>query len=649
MIRRAISILIALAGAAVLFAWWQRGSEPVSTLSSPQIAVVDAPAPAGPVSDGPVEPPPDEGDTATVPDTGEPPPDTAEEPTEPSLPSQALAGWTPTRVDFDQSDRNAVVALMQRADAALARGDLYSPAGDNAVDLFFSVLDAAPENSRARAGLDRVLELLGRQVDAALTAGDYPRAADTLPVLEQFKADAPVTIRARNTLEAAQAQLDLMRRADRALERNRLDRGRRSAATYLREVLTVEPDNQAALDRLAAVQRRLVEQALSVGEVGDFEEADTWLDRAAAIDPDAEDLIAEGRSTLARQRSQGASALFDQAHRELDQGAVDTAEALLDQALAISSDAPGIGALRDRIRNARLYGGRSEGERFRDAFADGGSGPTMVVMPVGSFLMGSPDGETGRRNNEGPQFRVRIDYGFALGETEITVAQFRRFVDATGHRTRAERARRSTIYDDGSGSMRERRGINWRHGEYGDDADDNSPVVHIAWEDATEYVAWLAQGTGKPYRLPSEAEFEYALRAGTSTRYPWGDQPPAQPMANVSTHGDRSPARRTWSNAFAGTGDGWFGIAPVRSFPANGFGLYDLEGNVGEWVEDCWHSSYLRAPADGQAWVNPGCTQRVVRGASWASGPEQVRSAYRLNVAADTTNPRVGFRVALTF
>lgn len=647
MIRRVISLLIALAGAAVLFGWWQRGNEPPPALPSPETAIVESEAPTAVATaeDGAGEVASEAGDVAK----GEPVADVVEEPVEPAMPTQAaVAGWTPTLVEFDHSDRNAVIALLQRADAAMTRGNLFTPAGENAVDLYFTVLDAAPDNSRARAGLDRTLEAITRQVESALTGGDYPRAADALPVLQQLKGDAASTLRARDTLDEAGESLELMRRADRAMERNRLDQGRRSAVAYLGQVLDEEPDNRAALDRLAEIQRRLIEQALVNGEKGEFAEAEALLERAETVDPEADDVLAEARSGLAQQRTQNASSLFDQAHRELDQGEVAKAEALLDQALAISSDAPGIGALRDRIRNARIYGGRSEGERFSDVLDIGGNGPSMVVIPVGSFLMGSPDGESGRRNNEGPQFRVRIDHGLALAESEITVAQFRRFVETTNYRTRAEQARRSTIYDDGSGSMRERRGITWRHGEYGDTADDRNPVVHVAWEDAAAYAAWLAQSTSKPYRLPSEAEFEYALRAGTTTRYPWGDGAPSRPMANVSTQGDQSPAQRTWSNAFAGPSDGWFGIAPVRSFPANPFGLYDLEGNVGEWVEDCWHSSYLRAPADGRAWVNPGCSQRVVRGASWASGPEQVRSAYRLNVAADTSNPRVGFRVALS-
>jgi formylglycine-generating enzyme required for sulfatase activity len=379
---------------------------------------------------------------------------------------------------------------------------------------------------------------------------------------------------------------------------------------------------------------------------GEFEAADGLLERAAAVDPEALQALTDARAAVAAARNQAAASLLRDAHGRLDQGSADDGEALLEQALAIAPEITGAGLVRERVRNVRLYGGRAEGEVFQDPLDAGGEGPAMVVIQVGSFLMGSPDDESDRRANEGPQFRVRFDRGFALAQAEVTVAQYRRFVEATGHRTRAERSRASTIYDERSGSMRERGGIDWRNDETGGEAADTHPVIHVAWSDAEAYARWLAQSSGLAYRLPSEAEFEYALRAGSAGRYPCGDGAPDRPLANVSTAGDRSPQRRQWSNAFPGDTDGHFGIAPVRSFPANAFAVHDLDGNVSEWTEDCWHSTYSRAPSDGRAWVNPGCSRRVVRGASWASGPEQVRSAYRLNIAADNTSPRVGFRVA---
>lgn len=638
MIRRVLSIVIGLIGAAVLYQWWQRGHEPPPPTMPPPATVL---AQVGLDDDGPLpwsahaEP-----DAVSVEDAVEAP--------EPPVPS-APAGWTPTLVEFDRDQRNAPIVLLQRADAALEQGRLYEPRGQSAIDLYYTVLDAAPGNARAREGMERAQRQLLAKAEAALLEGDYPAVLPVLSVLEQVRPDMPELAAIQQRMEAARPLRLALERSVRAVERGRLDQGARNAVGYLRQVLDAEPDNAAARARLAEVQQRLVDMALDAGGQGDFAQAEALLDRAQAVDPDALQPLVDGRAALAGQRSQAVAGLLSQAHRALDGNDAGQAEALVEQALAIDGDAVGIGLVRDRIRNVRLYAGFAEGEVFHDAIAGGGEGPAMVVLPVGSFLMGSPERERDRRSNEGPQFRVRFDRGFALAMHETTVAEFRRFVEATGHRTDAERARRSTIYDERSGSMRERSGIDWRHDEVGRVADSRLPVTHVSWNDAAAYAAWLAQTTGRPYRLPSESEFEYALRAGSRRAYPWGDGPPPQPLANVSSEGDRSSTGRRWSNAFPGEGDGYFGIAPVGQYPANAFGLHDLIGNVSEWVEDCWHASYLRAPSDGRAWVNPGCANRVVRGASWASSPDQVRSAYRLSVPGGSTGPRVGFRVARDF
>ena len=174
----------------------------------------------------------------------------------------------------------------------------------------------------------------------------------------------------------------------------------------------------------------------------------------------------------------------------------------------------------------------------------------------------------------------------------------------------------------------------------------SGPSSPIFDRDAKAYAAWLQAQTGKPYRLPTESEFEYAIRAGSESRYPWGEGGPGRRQGNLTGENDRSASKREWVNAFTGYGDGYWGPAPAGSFKENAFGLQDTEGNVSEWVEDCWHDSYKRAPDDGSAWINPGCSKRVARGASWASAPDQARSAFRLGLEPDTTNPRLGFRVA---
>jgi formylglycine-generating enzyme required for sulfatase activity len=261
--------------------------------------------------------------------------------------------------------------------------------------------------------------------------------------------------------------------------------------------------------------------------------------------------------------------------------------------------------------------------------------------------MGAPAGESGARASEQPQRQVSIDTGFALGRDDVSVGEFRAFVDDSGYATDAEKAGASSIYDETTGRMIDRRGITWRDDYLGNVADDDLPVIHVSWNDAVAYAQWLSARTGKRYRLPSEAEFEYALRAGSSTRYPWGNGNPPRVLDNFTGDGDRSPKlKRSWAKAFRRYDDGYWGPAPIGKFPANAFGLIDMDGNVSEWVADCWHDNYTRAPVDSSAWMNPGCAEHVIRGGSWGSAPDQVRSAYRIAAPSNTRSARVGIRVA---
>jgi formylglycine-generating enzyme required for sulfatase activity len=261
-------------------------------------------------------------------------------------------------------------------------------------------------------------------------------------------------------------------------------------------------------------------------------------------------------------------------------------------------------------------------------------------------MMGSPAGEAGHRPTEEPQREVRISAGFALGRDEVSVAEFRQFVDDADYVSEAEKLGNSIVYDEDSGRTIDRRGVSWRDDYTGATANDNQPVLHVTWNDAVAYARWLAARTGKRYRLPSEAEYEYALRAGGTTRYPWGDGNPTKVIANLTGDGDKSPSQRRWTNAFPHYGDGFWGPSPLGKFPANAFGLRDIDGDVSNWVEDCWHDSYLRAPADSRAWVNPGCARHVVRGASWGSAPDQARSAFRTSMPTEARSAQIGFRVA---
>jgi formylglycine-generating enzyme required for sulfatase activity len=241
---------------------------------------------------------------------------------------------------------------------------------------------------------------------------------------------------------------------------------------------------------------------------------------------------------------------------------------------------------------------------------------------------------------------VRFERGFALSRTEVTVAEFGRFVAATGYRPTATRRGYSMAYDARTGNFARSSGVDWRSAYDGTRAEDGMPVVHVSARDADAYAAWLSEQSRQRYHVPSVAQFEYALRAGSATRFPWGDGAPPARSGNLTGGRDPGPGGRRWHNAFAGYGDGYWGPSPAGAFLPNAYGLHDMPGNVSEWVADCWHDSYRRAPDDGGAWVNPGCRVRTMRGGAWASSPGQTRSAWRAPARVDTTNARLGFRVA---
>jgi formylglycine-generating enzyme required for sulfatase activity len=230
--------------------------------------------------------------------------------------------------------------------------------------------------------------------------------------------------------------------------------------------------------------------------------------------------------------------------------------------------------------------------------------PEMVVIPSGQFIMGSPPTERDRYAQEGPQHLVALSKPFAVSKFELTFAQWDACVAVGGC---------PAASDSGFG-----RGT--------------QPVINVSWDDAKLYVAWLSRMTGKTYRMLSEAEWEYAARAGTRTAYPWGDEP-GHGNANCYLCGGR------WDNKQP---------APVGSFFSNAFGLYDMHGNVWEWCEDSWHMDYQGAPQDGSAWQGGDTLLKVLRSGSWEYIPRNIRSASRKGVAPVNRSDNFGIRVART-
>ena len=263
----------------------------------------------------------------------------------------------------------------------------------------------------------------------------------------------------------------------------------------------------------------------------------------------------------------------------------------------------------------------------------------MVSIPGGSFRMGDLSGDG--RDWEKPVHSVTVP-AFSMGKYEVTVGQFRRFVEATGYRTEAERNtdgnQGCSIYA-GEG-WEYTAGTSWRNPGFS--VGDKHPVVCVSWDDAQAFVKWLNGEAGGDFRLPSESEWEYAVRAGSSTKYHFGND--ESQLCRYGNHAD-SGTDFDWKNESCSDGVGKR-TAEVGRYQPNSFGLYDMHGNVWEWVEDCWNDSYAGAPSDGSAWTSGDCSLRVVRGGSWLFEPWYLRSALRSWFIRSFRFANLGFRLA---
>ena len=561
-------------------------------------------------------------------------------PTEPDDPAQPEnEPDLPAVVDFE--------AALVEADLALAEGRLIGRDPPGALRLYRAALQVRPGDERAAEGLEAASSAALERAESTLEAGDLSAAEALVAELRRTAADDPRLAPIADAVTTTRRREQLANNGTLAVADDRLiEPPNDNALHYFQNLRDLDPNSEIAREGLRRVQRGVVERALDRARDGEFEPAVDLLGRVRRV-WDNDDLVREAETQIAQLRSRRAQRLASQARDAMAQGEFDRARSLIDALAEIAPSGDFAGRLEDELANARLYSIYRPGDVFFDSRLTGeGTGPAMVVIPVGDFRMGSSSREDGRSNSEGPRHTVRFVTGFALARTEITVGQFRAFILATGYETDARREGYSHIYADSTGRVTRRKGITWRNDFAGHDALDSHPVLHVSWHDASAYAAWLAEATGLPYRLPSEAEFEYAIRGGTETPYWWGDGSPASPVTNLAGEGDITRRRRTWDEPFADYSDGYWGPAPVGSFVTNPFGLYDLGGNVAEWVEDCWHGSYTRAPRDGRAWVNVGCDRRVVRGGFWGSSPKRSRSAFRLAGSPDQRGPHLGFRVA---
>ncbi|MSQ86623.1 MAG: hypothetical protein EXR10_07250 [Alphaproteobacteria bacterium] len=268
--------------------------------------------------------------------------------------------------------------------------------------------------------------------------------------------------------------------------------------------------------------------------------------------------------------------------------------------------------------------------------------PDLVVVPAGKFRMGTPKSQVANNETgEAPPVPMTIPKPFFMGRYEVTRAEF----EVYAREKNFESVGLCRVWNKTKGRYDDDRNRTWRKPGVPEQPQPNHPISCVNWFESKDYIAWLAAKTGKPYRLPTEAEWEYAARAGSSGIYPWGPDENSCKTANVYDITTLKKTPLAWAHAMCM--DGFADVAPVGSLKPNKFGIYDMIGNVWEWAEDCATKSHIGRPSDGTAWVwEGGCKRVIQRGGGWFTSVERARPGYHGDAAALDRFDFGGFRIA---
>ena len=510
-----------------------------------------------------------------------------------------------------------IARLLTAAELDLKARRLTSPAGNNAWEKYQHVLSLSPAHPEAMAGMERVIESYMQLFGAEVDKEAFDKAGGYLAKIRDLHPDSPVLEEGEQRLiDARQARADRLA----AQERQR----------------------QAELERQRIAQAvdqhwNSFDTALATANLN---EAADVLHQIRTLDPEEPELAAGEqrlealRVELERQRTEAIQAhwaVFDAAIQAED---LDKATDILTQIRELNPEEPGLTTGEERLEMAQAELERKRQEALKLELAG-----EMVSIPGGTFRMGDLSGEGD--DDEKPVHSVAVS-AFKLGKYEVTVGQFRRFVTATEYRTDAERNANGNdgCYAYTGDGWKWTWGRSWRNPGYS--MEDDQPVTCVSWNDVRAFIAWLAVQTGESYRLPSEAEWEYAARAGSTTKYHFGNA--GSRLCRYANHGDTST---DYSDRNRSCSDG-IGerTAAVGRYQPNSYGLYDMHGNVWELVQDCFNGNYEEAPNDGSAWTRGDCSVRVIRGGSWGTSPDGLRSANRGRSRLTDRNTTRGFRLA---
>ena len=532
-------------------------------------------------------------------------------------PEKAEAEQPASREPALSPEEAEVERLLAAAEADLKARRLTSPVGNNAWDRYQQVLEIDPANSDAIKGMERVIESYMQLFGAEVEKEDFEKAAGYLAKISELHPDSPV-------LEEGEQRL---KDAKQARENRLAEQERQRQAELERQRIA-----QAVETHWQAFEAALGEENLS--------KATNILNQVRALNPEesglavGEQRLEALRTELERQRTEAIQAHLVAFETAIEAEELDEAAGILAEIRGLNPEEPGL-----TTGGQRLEAAQAELERKRQEALKLELAGEMVSIPGGTFRMGDLSGEGD--DDEKPVHSVTVP-AFSMGTHEVTVGQFRRFVEATEYRTDAERnadGKEGCLIYTGDG-WEWTWGRSWRNPGYSVGHD--QPVVCVSWNDAQAFIEWLTEQTGEAFRLPTEAEWENAARAGSATKYHFGDS--ESQLCRYANHLDDSTVH---SNRNESCSDGvGKRAATVGRYQPNSYGLYDMHGNVWEWVQDCWNDSYVGAPSDGRAWMNGDCSLRVLRGSSWLAISGYLRSANRYRLIRSHRSDDIGFRLA---
>ena len=572
------------------------------------------------------------GDTSVVTDQGVPAVEASEThqgtETEAEITEETLAGEevlrTPEIAEAEQPASKEPVLTPKEAEVSLllaaARADLKarrltSPAGNNAWDRFQRVLELEPTNPDAIKGMERVIESYMELFYVAVEQEDFDKATGYLTKIRELHPDSQVLEEGEQSLAGArQARSNRLAEEERQYQ---AEEAARQAELERQRIAEAIKEHWAAFE--AAMQADDLNEA--AGILVQIRDLNSEAPGLAA----GEQRLSELERQLNEQMVQQQWVAFEAALEVED---LDAAADILSQVRDLNPEAQGLAENEQRLAEARQTVLEREyaGE--------------MIDIPGGTFKMGDLSGEGDE--DERPVHTVTVP-DFRMGKYEVTIGQFRRFVEAAGYRTDAER---NTDGNEGCYAYTVREGWNWTWGRSwrnpGYSVRDNQPVACVSWNDTQAFIAWLSEHTGESYRLPSEAEWEYAARAGRTTKYHFGDS--ESQLCRYGNHADSS-TDFDWRNKSCSDGVDK-GTAVVGHYEPNALGLYDMHGNVWEWVEDCYNYGYVGVPGNGRAWASGDCGRSMIRGGAWYSSLENLRSADRDWALRSRRNDFLGFRLA---